>query len=403
VTDHLQPASASDPDAPSDLHRAMAGAAAAAGIARVHIYAFRDRDHPDAGGAEEHAVQVASHLRRAGLEVVHHTGAVPGGPSLLDRDGVTVMRRGGRLGVFATTVIDELSGRMGPRDGVIEIFHGAPFFTPLWLRGPRVAVIHHVHLGTWHHLLPAPADRVGETLERWAVPPLYRRTAVVTAAESAKEEIVGQLRLPADNISVVPHGIDGRFRPGGHRTDHPSIVAVARMMPQKGLADLLPVLAEVRRRVPDLSAVVIGDGPQRPALERLRRELGAEGWIDLVGRVDDDELVAHYQRAWVAASASHREGFGLTLTEAAACATPAVATRIPGHVDAMDDGVSGHLVNGPDEMSDTLVRVLTDPHHRDALRRGALEWSSRFTWASSAAGTLDALCRDARRRSSGRR
>lgn len=381
----------------------MAEAAAAAGISRVHVLAFRDRDHPDAGGAEEHAVQLASHLHQAGLEVVHHTGAVPGAPRRLDRDGVTVVRRGGRVGVFATTAIDELTGRLGRRDGAIEIFHGAPFFTPLWLRGPRVAFIHHVHLGTWHHLLPAPADRIGDAIERWAVPPLYRRSTVVTAAESAKAEIVEQLRLPAANISVVPHGIDPRFGPGGERTDHPSIVAVARMMPQKGLADLLPVLAEVRRRVPTLTAVVIGDGPQRDELERMRRDLGADAWLDLVGRVEDDELVGHYQRAWVCASASHREGFGLTLTEAAACATPAVATRIPGHVDAMDDGSSGHLVDGPDEMADALVRVLTDRGHLDALRRGALAWSSRFTWAASAAGTLDALCRDARRRASGRR
>lgn len=381
----------------------MAAAADAAGLRRIHLVTFRDRDHADAGGSEEHASQVARHLHLAGLEVVHHTGAVPGAPDDLDRDGVRVVRRGGRLGVFATTVVDELSGRLGPRDGLVEVFHGVPFFAPLWARGPRVALIHHVHLGTWHHLLPFPGDRIGDALERYLVPLLYRRSTVVTAAPSARDEIVEQLRLPARNISVVPHGIDPRFRPGGRRSDRPRVVAVARMMPQKGLADLLPILATVKERLPDLTAVVVGDGPQRPELEQLRRQLDAEGWLEFAGRVDDDELVAQYQQAWAAVSASHREGFGLTLTEAAACGTPAIATRIPGHVDAIAEGTSGHLTDGPAEMADAIVAVLTDPAERARLSAGALEWASSFTWANSAAGVLDALCADARRRSSGRR
>ncbi|QGG95355.1 glycosyltransferase family 4 protein [Actinomarinicola tropica] len=383
--------------------RDMAATADAAGLRRIHIATFRDRDHPEAGGSEEHATQVAHHLHLAGLEIVHHTGAVPGGPAELDRDGVRVVRRGGRLGVFATTVVDELSGRLGPRDGLVEVFHGVPFFSPLWARGPRVALIHHVHLGTWHHLLPFPGDRVGDAIERHVVPLLYRRATVVTAAASARDEIVDELRLPARNISVVPHGIDPRFRPGGSRSARPRVVAVARMMPQKGLADLVPILAAVRRRVPDLEAVIVGDGPQRPEIEQLRRDHDAEDWLELAGRVDDDELVVQYQQAWVAVSASHREGFGLTLTEAAACGTPAVATRIPGHVDAIAEGRSGRLAEGPDEMADALVSILTDPAERAALSRGALEWASSFTWAHSAAGVLDALVADARRRRTRRR
>lgn len=382
----------------TDHHELMADMARRAGITRVHLVAFRDRDHPEAGGSEEHAVQIADHLRRSGLEVAHHTGAVPGGPRSVDRDGVQVMRRGGKLGVFATTVVDELAGRMGPRDGLIEIFHGVPFFAPLWARGPRVAFIHHVHLGTWHHLVPKPADRVGELLEGRLVPLVYRNSTIVTAAESARDEIVSELGLSADRIHIAPHGIDPRYVPGGARADQPTVLAVARMMPQKGLADLLPILAEVRSRVPDLQAVVVGDGPQRPELERQRSALGATEWLEFAGRVDDAELVEHYRRAWVAVSASHREGFGLTLTEAAACGTPVVATRIPGHLDAVSDGHSGVLVDDHHTFVDAVERLLVDHSWRDQLATGALEWSSRFRWEASAAAVLAALCDDAQRR-----
>ena len=396
-----------DPEQPpverSGVHDQMAAAAHAAGISRVHLVAFRDRDDPEAGGSEEHAYQVARQLHLAGLDVVHHTGTVPGAPPEIRRDGVRVLRRGGRVGVFVTTVSDSLGRRMGPRDGLIEIFHGAPFFAPLWTRGPKVAFIHHVHLGTWHHLVPFPLDRVGHFIESRLVPLVYRRSTVVTAADSARDEIVSELGLPRGNIRIAHHGIDPRFEPGGVRSDRPLVVAVARMMPQKGLADLLPILAATRERVPDMEAVVVGDGPQRAELEQLRTALGAEHWLSFVGRVDDDELVAWYQRAWVVASASHREGFGLTLTEAAACGTPSVATRIPGHVDAVSEGTSGLLASDADEFTEHLARVLTMGQLREQLSRGSLEWARRFTWERSAAAILDALCDDARRRSTRRR
>ena len=94
---------------------------------------------------------------------------------------------------------------------------------------------------------------------------------------------------------------------------------------------------------PALRAVIIGEGYERPALEALRAS-SAPRMARLPGHVDDEELVAWYRRAWVVASSSQREGWGMTLTEAAACATPAVATDIAGHRDAVVDGESGSLV-----------------------------------------------------------
>src|SRR5205085_1521539 len=84
-------------------------------------------------------------------------------------------------------------------------------------------------------------------------------------------------------------------------------------------------LARVRARHPDLEAVVVGEGYERAALEARRHALGADGWIHLPGRVEDDALLDLYRRAWVVASTSLREGWGMTITEAAACGTPVLA------------------------------------------------------------------------------
>jgi glycosyltransferase involved in cell wall biosynthesis len=284
---------------------------------------------------------------------------------------------------------------MGPCDGLIEIFHGVPFFAPLWSRKPQIGLVHHVHLGTWDMLLPGPLGRVGEFFERHAVPIVYRRRALVTAALSARDEIVEHYRADPKRIAIAHHGIDPRFTSGGERWPRPLVLTVARMMPQKGLDDLLPALVEIRARVPDAEAVIIGDGPHRERLEAKAASLG--DWLQFAGRVSDDELVSWYQRAWVVTSASKREGFGLTLTEAAACGTPVVATRIPGHLDAVDEGRSGLLVDNLAELTDEVVALLHDSSRRDKLGVGALEHAAKFTWESSTAALFDALCDEADR------
>lgn len=376
----------------------MADRADRAGLRRIHIFAFRDRDDPDAGGSEEHASQVGAQLVAAGREVVLHTSKVPGAPAEVGRSGMRVVRRGGRFGVFATSPFDERSGRLGRADGLIEVFHGVPFFVPLWSRLPHVGVVHHVHLGTWDMLLPGPLGRVGEAVERHLVPRVYRDRTLLTAAPSARDEIVQHYRLPADRIWIAPHGVDARFTPGGERSAGPLVVAVARLMPQKGIPDLLRALVRTKQAVPDLRAAIVGDGPYRAEYVALSESLGASSWVHFTGRAGDDELVGWYRKAWVVASASLREGFGLTLTEAAACGTPVVATRIPGHVDAVAEDVSGLLASSTTELGDLLAEVLTDHDLRKRLSEGALEHSAHFRWERAAATLLDALCRDAERR-----
>jgi len=376
----------------------MAERADRSGLHRLHIFAFRDLDDPEAGGSEAHASHVARHLVAAGREVVLHTGRVKGAPTEVERDGVRVVRRGGRLGVFLTSPLDELRGRLGRADGVIEIFHGVPFFAPLWSRAPQVGVVHHVHLGTWDMLLPRPFHLLGHAVERHLVPLVYRRRTLLTAAPSARDEIVHHYRIDPDQIAIAPHGVDDRFRPGGTRSPTPLVVAVARLMPQKGISDLIAAVVRTKQAVPALEVVIVGDGPHRARFEHERDAAGGQGWIRFAGRTSDDELVDWYRRAWVVCSASRREGFGLTLTEAAACGTPVVATRIPGHVDAVAEGRSGLLATGNDELGHELGRLLLDDELRAKMGLAALEHAETFRWEASASALLHALADDADRR-----
>ena len=144
--------------------------------------------------------------------------------------------------------------------------------------------------------------------------------------------------------------------------------------------------------------MIVGDGYERPNLDAQVAELGAESWVRIAGKVSDEELLSLYRRAWVVASASIAEGWGMTLTEAAACGTPSVATDIAGHRDAVAAGVSGLLSTDDRAFVSDLVAVLTDAELRTKLSEGALRHAASLTWPETAMGAFLPLALDAIRR-----
>jgi glycosyltransferase involved in cell wall biosynthesis len=385
------------PDGRADAVAKIGDLAAAGGIRRVHMLSWRDLADVEAGGSEVHAAEVARFWAEAGIDVTLRTSYAQGQPRSVMRDGYTVVRRDGRYLVFPRSVLGELRGTLGPRDALVEYWNGMPFLSPLWERRPSVVVLHHVHAEMWKMVLGDEAPRLavlGELLERRLAPLAYRRSRVVTLSASSKSDIVEQLRLRPDRIDVVPPGVDPRFTAStaAPRAPHPLVVAVGRLVPVKRYDLLLAACAEARAVVPDLELAIVGDGYERPALDEQVRSLDAEAWVRFTGYLRDHELVELYRQAWVVTSASAREGWGMSLTEAGACGTPAVATRIPGHTDAVRDGVSGILAEGTAaSLGGALARVLSDGDLRRRLADGALARAGELTWSSTAIGMMRAL------------
>ena len=388
----------SHPAASEATLKELGDLAAEAGLAHVHMLAWRDLDDPEAGGSELHAHHVAAIWAQAGLKVTMRTSYAPGRPQRSVRDGYSVIRKAGRYLVFPRSVISEVTGRLGPCDGLVEIWNGMPFMSPLWWHGPRSVWLHHVHGPMWGMTLPPRLAQMGSTLEERIAPKFYRRTPIVTLSETSKSELVEELGFKPERVSVVEPGIEPHFHPGGDRSPRPRIVAVGRLVPVKDFPRLIRIAARARQQVPDLELVIVGDGYERDVLRTLIGDLDADDWVRLAGKVSDDELVALYQSAWVVASASVREGWGMTLTEAAACGTPSVATDIAGHRDAAIDGQTGLLAERDDDLVDALTSVLTDTDLRHRLQAGALARAAELTWEATALGTFRALAGDALRR-----
>jgi glycosyltransferase involved in cell wall biosynthesis len=369
-----------------------------AGLERVSILAWRDLDDPEAGGSERHASKIAALWAEAGIEVTMRTSYAANRPIVSWRDGYRVIRKAGRYLVFPRAAFSEMMGWHGGRDGLVEIWNGMPFFSPVWARTPHVTWLHHVHAEMWQMTLPPRLAAMGNFVESRVAPPLYRRTEIVTLSQSSRQELVHDLGFKPERVTVVSPGIDPQYTPGGAKDPDPLVVAVGRLVPVKRFDMLVDALVALKSRVPRLHAVIAGEGYCRPDLEAQIRGARAEGWITLPGRVGDDEIIDLYRRAWVLAMTSSREGWGMIVTEAAACGTPAVVTRVPGFVDAVVEGETGLLGDTRVDLTAGLESVLTDAALRDRLGQRAREHASRYTWEATARGTLEVLAQAAVRR-----
>ena len=373
--------------------------AASAGVRRVHVLAWRDLDDVEAGGSELHIAEVAKRWAAAGLEITMRTSWAQGQPTEAMRDGYKVIRRAGRYQVFPRAALAEIAGRTGPRDVLVEIWNGMPFLSPLWNPGPRIILLHHVHADMWNMTLGPKLGPLGALFEAKVAPPLYRRSAIATLCESSKDELVNDLGFDPARVTVVHPGIDAKYSPQGVKSPHPLVMAVGRMAPVKRYDLLVRAAHHARKTIPDLRLHIVGDGYDRPTVQAAIEELDAGTWVTLRGLLSEADKLALMREAWIITSASAREGWGMTLTEAAACGTPAVATDIAGHRDSVHHGQTGLLAPGdPAGLGDAMARVLGDADLRARLSAGALAWAGELTWDNTATRLMRVVADEVSRR-----
>ncbi len=151
------------------------------------------------------------------------------------------------------------------------------------------------------------------------------------------------------------------------------ILTVGRLDRMKGNAVLLRALARLVRAGTDAELVVVGDGPERHALEQLARELEVESRTTWTGTVGQDEIRRYYADADVFCLPSFAEGIPIVLMEAMATGLPVVANMITAIPELVDDGVSGILVRPgrEDLLAEALGRLAADPDLRLRLGRAA--------------------------------
>ena len=213
-------------------------------------------------------------------------------------------------------------------------------------------------------------------LKRQALGSADRVTVNSSVTESAVHDIHSSMsslkRIPIgvtmqtiDRNAPKVHSIRERYRRG----NGPLLVFVGRLVDEKGCADLLEAIRLLKTELPDMSALVIGEGQDRQALEDFAADHCVSDRTTFVGWVQPHEILAHIAAAdvFVGPSRTGSDGWveaqGLTFLEAMVAGTPIVATRTGGIVDSVRDGETGLLVEqrAPDQIAEAVKRLTGDP------------------------------------------
>jgi len=370
----------------------------------VVVINWRSSGHPAAGGAELYCESVAEELVSSGVKVTYLTARAKGQASREQTRFGRVVRGGGTLGVYVFVLLWLLLHRRSV-DGVIDSMNGIPFLSPLTLRRrtPIVRVIHHVHQEQFDVWFPKPIARFGQFMEKRVAGWIYGRRTVCTVSPSSRAEIRRVLGTKGQ-ILLAPCGMQ---MPAGVEREPaavPRIVVVGRVVEQKRLDVLVRSFPLIAEQVPQVELHIVGSGVALPALQALVAEMGLGERVTCHGRVSEADRDALVASAWVTASASDREGWGLSTVESAASGVPGVALMVPGLRDAIRDGETGWLVDtfGSAERSlaagiVAALRQVADPDVADEWARRCADWASRFTWAATADHLLSALTAEKQR------
>jgi glycosyltransferase involved in cell wall biosynthesis len=215
---------------------------------------------------------------------------------------------------------------------------------------------------------------------------------IVAVSAATASEVRQLFGLPERRLATFPSGVDGRtFRPipvdrsGPFRElglpvpAGPVVVYAGKLACFKGPDTLVEAAAIYERQLPGVTTVLVGDGSERPTIERLARALHLRN-LHFAGFVGQDALARLYSAADLAVVPSREEPFGLAAIEAMACGKPVVASRVGGLPEHVDDTV-GRLVNpdSPGELAQAICDELHSPE-RPAKARAAAARGTEYTW-----------------------
>ncbi|HWR00132.1 MAG TPA: glycosyltransferase family 4 protein [Candidatus Methylomirabilis sp.] len=262
---------------------------------------------------------------------------------------------------------------------------------------PRVVY----RIGGWSFL--DPVSSVQKAVRRWSEQISARLKDVIIVLHPGDEELAMRYRItPRDRLIMIPNGLDltafdasllprdearaivrGVWRngvPSGATVPEtaPLLLTIANFYPTKNLTMYLNAISIARKRIPDLRAIVIGDGEERAALEAKRHALGLDEIVSFPGAHADASALLKGAEAFVLPSA--KEGMPWTLLEAMAAALPCIVTDVGANRWMI--GEAGAVVppNDPTTLADAIVRALADSERARSLgRRARTTVESRFT------------------------
>lgn len=365
----------------------------------ILVFSWRDPKHPLAGGAEQVMHEHMKFWVKKGNEVTLFSSRFRGSDAFEILDGINIVRSGNQyLGVQVTGFLYYLKNA-GKFDLVVDQFHGLPFFTPLYVRKPKLAVIQEVAREVWFmNPLKWPLNCIvgiiGYIGEPFIFLP-YRNVQFMTGSVSAKED-VKKFGIPEEQITIVPHGVifhKPKIEPKKEKKF--TVVFLGVLSKDKGIEDALKCF-DLLKHYDNVQFWVIGKSETKEYYDKILKLVslyGLEDKIKFWGYVSQEQKFKLLLNSHILINPSKREGWGLVNIEANSVGVPVVAYTSPGLVDSVKNGISGILCsqNTSKILTDNILKLYNDPTFYKSLQIGSRKWSKNFTWNTSIKKSIEII------------
>jgi glycosyltransferase involved in cell wall biosynthesis len=360
-------------------------------LVNILLVNWQDRANPHAGGAEIHLFEIFGRMAAAGHRVRLVCSGWEGAPRRASIEGISVERVGGRnsFALLGRRAVHRAIRAERP-DILVEDVNKLPLFLTVGTKLPFCAIVPHLFGTTAFDEASWPIATVVCAAER-PLPWAYRRAGFHAISESTRDDLVAR-GVSRNRIRVIHPGVDSkRFTPppGGRRSATPTFLYVGRLKHYKGVGLALRALALARRRRPDLRLDIAGTGDCRDELEHLATSLELDRAVTFHGFVSEERKIDLMRTAWANVFPSPKEGWGITVMEAAACGTPSLASESPGLRDSVRHGETGYLVPHGDVegLAARMVELADSPQLVARLGEQARRFAEGLPWDLTAAAT----------------
>jgi glycosyltransferase involved in cell wall biosynthesis len=350
---------------------------------------WKDRDHPLAGGAEVVNEELAKRLAADGHDVVFFVAGFRGAERSTTRHGFRIIRVGRRYTSYLAAIPEYLRRWQRWPDLVIDECNTMPYFAHFYTMGKQVLFFHMLNRQIWFYEFPKPLAVIG-----WLAEPIYlrlltRKVPIIAMSDSTRRDLIRH-GFPAKNIHIISEGIEAEPAADlGAITKYPepTVLSLSSIRPMKRTLHHVEAFELAREKMPELKLIVAGDAASRygrRVLAHIRRSPHRDH-IEVLGKVPPSERLELMRRSHVILSAAVKEGWGLTITEAASQGTPAIVYNVDGLRDSVRHGLTGLITpkNSPRAMATSIHELLTDPERYRALRHAAWQWSHDISFDRS--------------------
>ncbi|PKL31188.1 hypothetical protein CVV43_03480 [Candidatus Saccharibacteria bacterium HGW-Saccharibacteria-1] len=350
-------------------------------------FSWKDRQHPQAGGAETVSGEIMDRLSKDGHKIKHITATYHGAKNTEIRDGVEIFRNGGKFTVYfkAREIYKKIATDQVTL--IIDEMNTIPFIASIYTKSDKKALLaYQLARKVWFYQMPFPISYIGYMLEPVMLRFVSKKYPLsLTESNSSK---IDMEKYGFKNTKIFRVGME--LQPVNKlstKKNRNLILSLGAVRPMKRTLDAVKAFEVARDKEPSLKMIIAGDTSTKYAKKVINYSLKSRhsDAINILGRVSIDQKIKLMQEAALIIVTSIKEGWGLIVTEANSQGTPAVVYDVDGLRDSVRNNNTGLLCKNGDtiDAGNKILELIKDEKKYEEYRNNAWQWSKEFTFDNS--------------------